>query len=1053
MDESDSRAGQPGGSDAPALGAAFSAVAEVIGRWRSGAELSVPDAPEIPRNALLAMCDALEAVLGTDPVADFRSALSAGDAKALAAAAQVWSAAAEAAQVCLRQTAALFHQRDWQSARELSLAATPLAAVTGTRSDVFDLLYYAAASCYKLNRLTECIDRYSDAIASLAQTPPPDGRLSAAYDNRGLALLESGRVDDALHDFASAGDYVPADDVKGRVSIDNQRAGALLQIAMYRQSIALYLRALATIDDQTDDRRAITTDNLAQAYELAGWRPQAVAAYEQANRLLADHPAHDRYVNAVRRAQSYAASEQPDQAASAFNEAVGFARQTIEGRFPVVRLRAGLADAMATLVPADAPAWQERAAGLVSGVQGDYEESIGHYSRGADLAAAAGDRLTHLLCLAGVAGVMTQAGIDWRQADDLAAYVRAQGEEYGLAGVVAQADAALSALRLDGVDSNSTGGDALYHCLEGLYLADKARELALQLTDPDALERAPLADGALFEARFGRLARESGDLATAIPLLRASVAAAQRSGNEMALAIRLNNVVTALAEADHHDELAAALAELRALADSTSQDAVRLTALTTIGQWHPDRPERIRALEQAIPGIEDLRTRMRVEAAAQPERAVRSIDVTYPVYRNLHDERRAAGDPPIDTFGLLQRSRARDLFATLAGAHEWTPPDADEAVRLLGAMLRPTALLDVAVVDDTVHAYVVDRAGVRLLTIDGDARTLLAPFAGEALERSGQVLALTFDSPILRSLAAQVDALLEPDTGLVVVLDAALSNLPVHAIPLGDGAWGDRRLISRLPGIGALTFSKPRAWTGGAVIAGDSAANLPYAKVECEQIGGLLKVPPLIGADCTLEAVSDALHGGPLDLAHLAVHGRGDALHGGRSALLLAEADGRQRWVNFDELASLDWNAALIVFSGCSTAVAGPRDGSGLYGIAQAVAAAGADRVIASLWPVDDASAAEFMIEFYTRLAEAREAGDWVDLCALMDRARHRVRDGEKARTAAPSGSRDDHLRDGRDFLFDDDIELESLQLRPDVSAALHWAPFVLLGDPILRFT
>jgi CHAT domain-containing protein len=199
--------------------------------------------------------------------------------------------------------------------------------------------------------------------------------------------------------------------------------------------------------------------------------------------------------------------------------------------------------------------------------------------------------------------------------------------------------------------------------------------------------------------------------------------------------------------------------------------------------------------------------------------------------------------------------------------------------------------------------------------------------------------------------------------------------------------------IGRIPAAGVLGFTPPdRGWSGRSVVAGNSHDDLSGAQRECEAVANKLGVAPLLREECTFEAVRDALTATPekrLDVLHLAVHGRADARRGGRSSLLFA--GDRPTWVPFAELAALPWNANLIVFSGCSTAVGGSRNGLGLYGVAQAAAEAGATTVIASLWPVDDISAENFMKAFYAELSRRRGSG-LIDLRELMDHARTQLR-------------------------------------------------------------
>jgi CHAT domain-containing protein len=68
------------------------------------------------------------------------------------------------------------------------------------------------------------------------------------------------------------------------------------------------------------------------------------------------------------------------------------------------------------------------------------------------------------------------------------------------------------------------------------------------------------------------------------------------------------------------------------------------------------------------------------------------------------------------------------------------------------------------------------------------------------------------------------------------------------------------------------------------------------------------------------------------------------------------------------------FDADLVVFSGCDTALGQAAPGEGLLGLRYAAHAAGARTVVASLWPVVDTVGETFMKDFYTALIRERRA-------------------------------------------------------------------------------
>jgi CHAT domain-containing protein/uncharacterized protein HemY len=94
-----------------------------------------------------------------------------------------------------------------------------------------------------------------------------------------------------------------------------------------------------------------------------------------------------------------------------------------------------------------------------------------------------------------------------------------------------------------------------------------------------------------------------------------------------------------------------------------------------------------------------------------------------------------------------------------------------------------------------------------------------------------------------------------------------------------------------------------------------------------------------------------------------------------RSGIALAGANVRRSGDADDgiltalEVAQLDLHGTeLVVLSACDTAVGEVQNGEGVYGLRRALALAGAQTQIASLWKVSDAATRVFMVDYYRRL-------------------------------------------------------------------------------------
>jgi CHAT domain-containing protein len=78
----------------------------------------------------------------------------------------------------------------------------------------------------------------------------------------------------------------------------------------------------------------------------------------------------------------------------------------------------------------------------------------------------------------------------------------------------------------------------------------------------------------------------------------------------------------------------------------------------------------------------------------------------------------------------------------------------------------------------------------------------------------------------------------------------------------------------------------------------------------------------------------------------------------------------RDGFLRLHDVYNLPLNARLVVLSACATAIGKDTPGEGLVGLARGFLHAGADRVVASLWAVDDRASAALMGRFYVELLQ-----------------------------------------------------------------------------------
>ncbi len=244
-----------------------------------------------------------------------------------------------------------------------------------------------------------------------------------------------------------------------------------------------------------------------------------------------------------------------------------------------------------------------------------------------------------------------------------------------------------------------------------------------------------------------------------------------------------------------------------------------------------------------------------------------------------------------------------------------------------------------------------------------------------------------------RDLSALLLAQLDIDsrtTQIIVVPDGPLWRLPFDALPVPDAdtgeagtepapptLLGDTAIISQAPSAEALRRLR-RGQNNVAVdlervlvVSRSTFATqrpIPCANAEAADVAARAWPRPvsrLDGPRATPTAVKEAL--GDAAIVHVATHaviGTADA----PSAVVLSDgADGDAQLVE-TAIADLNLRARLIFLSACGSSLGEVSEGEGMVSLARAFIFAGAQCVIASLWPVNDRLTAAFVACYYVQL-------------------------------------------------------------------------------------
>lgn len=353
-------------------------------------------------------------------------------------------------------------------------------------------------------------------------------------------------------------------------------------------------------------------------------------------------------------------------------------------------------------------------------------------------------------------------------------------------------------------------------------------------------------------------------------------------------------------------------------------------------------------------------------------------------------------DELIDEYGLLEgRLRGADL---LAAEPEPLPLEVIQRTVLDDR----TVLVEYALGEVQSYAWVVTPALVRTARLASRKEIVEAVrVAQDAVESRRPAAAV--DAALGRVGALLLAPLgpLPAGTRLLIVAAGALQQVPFAALPLGDGERViARHVIVHAPSASVLgavreaTAARPRAAKSVALFADpvfdpadprapkglsptrSELTRLPFTRVEAEAIAAM--VPPqsrrvAMGFDASIQAVTDPALA-DYRIVHFATHGILDTRTPELSGLALSMVgkDGRPRdgFLRLHDVTGMHLNADLVVLSGCETARGREVEGEGVIGLTRGFVIAGASRVVASLWKVDDLATAELMTRFYRAMLQ-----------------------------------------------------------------------------------
>ncbi len=306
-------------------------------------------------------------------------------------------------------------------------------------------------------------------------------------------------------------------------------------------------------------------------------------------------------------------------------------------------------------------------------------------------------------------------------------------------------------------------------------------------------------------------------------------------------------------------------------------------------------------------------------------------------------------------------------------------PTAVSLEKLRSLLPADTALVEYFRIRDRDVACVLtrDELHIRPVTVESRVKKTLQLFQFQLAKfRLDTEYVATFQDSMLRStqghlgslyqeLIAPIEDLLEAKH-LVFAPHGLLHHIPFHALHDGSSYLIDKFTVSYAPSasVYALCREKAANVAGGSLILGIADEQAPLI---LEEVQALRRILPQAKLFVGKEASESALktHGAVSRIIHIATHGYFRQDNPMFSSIRLGDTH-----LSLYDLNRFELPAELVVLSGCATGRNTVTPGDELMGLVRGLLHAGAQSLMLSLWDVHDASTRDFMIAFYSHLAQ-----------------------------------------------------------------------------------
>ena len=314
---------------------------------------------------------------------------------------------------------------------------------------------------------------------------------------------------------------------------------------------------------------------------------------------------------------------------------------------------------------------------------------------------------------------------------------------------------------------------------------------------------------------------------------------------------------------------------------------------------------------------------------------------------------------------------------------------------------RGAALLEYVLARDSLLIFVVTSDGLRASTVpvrsaDVDAKVeLLRDLMLRRNTNEWELPATSLYKILIEPLESA--GWLKEVSQLYIVPHGTLHYVPFAALLQKPGtrskALVDYYTLAYLPAAASLVYKEDSPGNAKSVLAlAPSNTRLLFARQESQDISNFFpqQKKVLVGSLATESSFKRLAH--EYDVIHLATHGYFNKLNPLLSGLILEPDNFDDGRMEVHEILGLKINAKLVTLSACDTALgtgyfADVPAGDDLVGLTRAFLFAGTPSVLATLWEVNDRSAATLMRGFYGQLRQS-------DKATSLARAQRRMRSG-----------------------------------------------------------